>query len=116
MTESKTSRCLYEGINVHSNCIELSQNFCEQFVRENRFVAPEWDDATGILKLTFYPSNSDVGFRIPLTKHTDNRFRVNCAKFFSRLRQFKMGRYEVFDVDLNRAGTAMTLKFKLEKR
>ncbi len=103
----------YTGINVRSNAICLSKEFCDRYVKGNKFASPKWDDAKGILELTFYPLDSDVSFRIPIMRF-GNAYRMCCAKFSSQLKQFKVGRYEVFDIDLDRSGNVI-LKFQLER-
>ena len=104
----------YIGINVRSNRIVLSREFCKKYVKENKFVAPEYDSERKILKLTFYLTDSDISFRVPLIKQPDCNTRIHHAKFFSRL-QIKIGRYEIFDAELNRSG-AVVLMFKMESK
>lgn len=104
----------YIGINVRSNRIVLSQEFCERYVKKNKFVTPEWDEERRILKLTFYPTDNDICFRIPLVKHPGCNTCAHHAKFFKHL-QIKIGRYEVFDAELNRSGDVV-LMFKMESK
>ena len=104
----------YVGINVRSNRIILSREFCERYVKENKFVAPEWDDTKRVLKLTFYLTDSDIGFRIPLTEDPGRNTYAHHTKFFKYL-QIKIGRYEVFDAELNRSGDVV-LMFKMESK
>ena len=104
----------YIGINVRSNRIVLSQEFCDKYVKENKFVTPEWDKERRILKLTFYPTDSDIGFRVPLAKHPDRNTYAHHAKFFKHL-QIKIGRYEVFDAELSQSGDVV-LMFKMESK
>lgn len=104
----------YIGINVRSNKIVLSQEFCKRYVKDNKFVAPEWDSERKILKLTFYPIDSDIGFRIPLVEYPGRITCVPHAKFFRRL-QTKIGRYKIFDAELNRSG-AVVLMFKMKSK
>ena len=102
----------YIGINVRSNRIVLSQEFCDRYVKENKFITPEWDKEKRILKLTFYPTDSDIGFRVKLIEYPGRNTCIPYAKFFRHL-QIKIGRYQIFDVELNRLGN-VTLMFKLE--
>lgn len=106
----------YMGIHVRSNRIILPREFCERYIKTNKFVTPKWNSKEEMLELTFYSSNSDVSFRLPLTKNLSCRYSllICSARFFAQLRQFKIGRYEVFDADITRSGD-MTLKFKMEK-
>ena len=104
----------YIGINVRSNRIVLSQEFCERYVKKNKFVTPEWDGTKRILKLTFYPIDSDIGFRIKLVEDSNHNIYASHAKFFRQL-QIKMGRYQIFDAELNRSG-AVVLMLKLESK
>ena len=104
----------YIGVRVRSNRIGLSQKFCDRYVKENKFVTPEWDSERKILKLTFYPTDSDIGFRIKLVKDANHNTYAPHAKFFRHL-QIKIGRYQIFDAELNKAG-AVVLMFKLEDK
>ena len=103
----------HTGITIRSSTIILSKAFCTRYVKDNKFVSPKWDTEKGILELVFYPEDSDVSFRIPLTT-TDGTTRMNCAKFLTQLRQFKMGRYKVFDIELDWSSN-LVLKFKMKK-
>lgn len=105
----------YTGINVRSAAVYLPKAFCEKYVKDNKFVTLRWNAEEAILELTFYPTDSDVSFRLPLMKPPTGNMRIHSAKFFAELRQFKMGRYEIFGADLDRSGSTVTYKFKLEK-
>ena len=106
---------VFIGITVSSNSICLSKEFCARYVKENNFVSPRWNAEEEILELTFYPTDSDISFRIPLKKYSNRDMtRMSHARFCSLFRQFKMGRYEVSDIDISRSGI-VTLKFKIER-
>lgn len=106
----------YIGVNVRSNMIMLSREFCDIYVKNNKFATPEWDAKEKVLKLTFYPSDSDISFRLPLMQYPGGSPRIHITKFFSQYSvHIKRGRYEVFDADLNRAGTTLTLKLKFKE-
>jgi hypothetical protein len=96
----------------------LSREFCDRYVKDNKYVSLGWDKETGVLSLTFHAEPSDVSSRIPLTLHDTRKenddYVVQAAKFFAQLRGYEMGRYEVADVDITSAGVA--LLFKIEKR
>lgn len=105
----------YIGITISSNSISLSKEFCSRYVKENKFVSPRWNAEEEILELTFYLTDSEISFRIPLKKYSDKDMMCAASsRFCSLLRQFKMGRHEVSDIDISRSGI-VTLKFKVER-
>jgi len=104
----------YSGINIRTNIMILSQEFCDRFVKDNNFVALSWDIKTRLLSLTFYPTDSETQFRAFITKHPNRSTRISNAKFFAHLRPFKHGRYPIIDVDISKSNV-LTIKVKLEK-
>jgi hypothetical protein len=106
---------VYNGIHLRTDRIIFSQEFCERYIKANKFVTPKWNAAEEILELTFYPMPNDASFRLPLMFREGFNTLMASAKFCSLLRLFKMIRYNVSDVDLDRSGV-MTFKFRLEKK
>ncbi len=106
----------YTGVNVRSSMIVLSREFCDIYVKNNKFATPEWDAKEKVLKLTFYPSGSDISFRLPLIQYPGGSPRIHITRFFSQhSASIKRGRYEIFDAALNKSGTSLTLKLKFKE-
>ncbi|KKM67494.1 hypothetical protein LCGC14_1470510 [marine sediment metagenome] len=105
----------HTSICTRSNRFELSQSFCNKFVKGNTFAGLHWDVEEGELEFTFYPSDSDVASRIPIAKQPGGGARIYCAKFCKRtLRSYKMQKYCDYTIDVTKAGD-LIVKFKLEK-
>ena len=103
----------YIGINIRSNQITLSTEFCNRYVKENTYAALYWDEPKKMLGIIFYPTDNFLTYRIPLINRPQTNRAINCVKFLSQLGQFRIGRYEVIDVDVTRTGDII-FKFKLE--
>jgi len=105
----------FEGIHIRRAQITFSQAFVEKYIKSNKYVSPSWNEEEGVLGLTFYPTDSETSFRLPIVFIVNsNSCRVHSARFLKQISQFKLGRYEASDADFNSVGN-LELKFKLEK-
>ena len=105
----------YTGVHIHAGHLDMSKAFCALFVRENTFASLRWNDDKRELGIAFHTEGSEIALRLPIKQLSHGRAKINWGKFFDRyIKQCKMQRYSVTDIDMTRTGSTI-VKFKLEQ-